>query len=310
MSYFQSIVLDSSPQALTLRSPAKINLFLRVLDERPDGYHNLENLMQTISLTDVLHIELTDSPGVAVRCNRDDVPHGEGNIAFRAAQRFLERSGMNCGVRIAVEKRIPMGGGLGGGSSNAGTTLLGLNNLADGALSAGELLEIAAGLGSDVPFFLYGDLALCRGRGDLVEPQEPLPEFWTVVANPGISVPTKRVFDIHKKNVLTLTNKFGRLFKAGEIGRVVWEPLPGRDLTLLNDLEGVVEAEYPEVGRLKDGLRASGCRHVMVTGSGASVFGLCDSRAQSARICSDLRKLLRDEKLLVFEASNRLQHGG
>ncbi len=302
MEYLESLILDRTGRSILMKSPAKINLYLRVLDERPDGYHNVENLMQTISFFDEVEIRLEDSPGVSVECDSELVPRGDDNIAVRAAKRFLQRCGVDTGIVIRIVKRIPLGGGLGGGSSNAGTVLLGLNELLGCEMEREILGEIAIGLGSDVPFFLYGGLALCRGKGDLVTPIESLPEYRVVLVNPGIVVSTGNVYDIYKKKCLTLNGESVSLPQCGSVKRL-------SDLAsiLHNDLEAAVEEVVSELKAIKRQFKASGCEHVMVTGSGSSLFGLCESRAHSARVISGLRRLLKDTRFLIAEASSRLQ---
>jgi 4-diphosphocytidyl-2-C-methyl-D-erythritol kinase len=305
MEYLESIILDRTERSILMKSPAKINLCLRVLDERPDGYHNVENLMQTIDFCDEVEVRLQASPGVSVECGSELVPVGDDNIAVRAAKRFLEKCEVDAGVVIRIVKRIPLGGGLGGGSSNAGTVLLGLNELLGCVLERNVLLEIATDLGSDVPFFLYGGLALCRGKGDLVEPVESLPEYMVVLVNPGIVVSTERVYEIYKKKCLTLKRGSGNVLKCGGVKR-----LDDLASILRNDLEAAVEEVIPELRAIKRQFKASGCEHVMVTGSGSSLFGLCENRAHSGRVISGLRRFLIDTRFLLVEASSWLQQGG
>ena len=301
MDYLKSIEITRTKSSVRLRSPAKINLYLRVLDERPDGYHNLENLMQTISLCDEIEIELDGSGEVTLQCSSPDVPGGEDNIAFRAAVRFFQGAALHAGAHIKLTKRIPVGAGLGGGSSNAGTVLLGLNELLGAPLSMEKLVETAIGLGSDVPFFLHGGFALCRGRGEKVESLKAIDEYWVVLINPGIFISTRRVYDIYKKKCLTLKEKAGI--------QLNWSILKStRDLAAImkNDLEEAVKKECPLVTDIQQGLKDSGCKDVMVTGSGSTVFGLCQTRAQASRTILNLQKRLNDEKFLILEASNRL----
>ncbi len=307
MEYFESLIIDRTKTSIRLRSPAKINLYLRVLDERPDGYHNLENLMQTISFCDEIEIQLTSSGDITVECTDPDVPEDDENIAAKAAKRFFEKTrlengtsaGIRTGARINIVKRIPMGSGLGGGSSNAGTVLLGLNELFDCPLDRDSLQEIATGLGSDVPFFLFGGLALCLGKGDIVKSIEPSEQYWIVLVNPCIFVSTGKIYEVYKKKCLTLKQKSVNLLQCDSLKRV------GDIVSLLhNDLEATVQKEYSELKAIKKDFRLSECNNVMVTGSGSTVFGLCESRAHAARVCFGLRKLLIDRKFLIVEASN------
>jgi len=303
MNYLESLIIESTKDSIRLRSPAKINLYLRVLDERPDGYHNLQNLMQVISFFDEIEIQLDDEAIVTARCDDPEVPQGDDNIAVRAAESLIEECGIQRGANITIVKNIPMGAGLGGGSSNAGTVLLGLNRLLGCPADMALLQKVAIGLGSDVPFFLHGGMAMCTGKGEVIEPFEPLPEFWVVIVYPNLIVSTGSIYNIYKKKCLTLNRRGANLLDTDIVKGLYSSALAS---VLHNDLEVIVEEVVPEIRIIKEELKASGCEHVMVTGSGSSLFGLCKSRDQSASVSSGLQELLKDERYLIVEASNRL----
>ena len=178
---------------ITKASPAKVNLYLRVLRRREDGYHDILSLMQRISLCD----EMTFTPragGIVIRCPDSSLPEDERNIVYRAAAAFFSRIAAPPGVEITIRKKIPIAAGLGGGSSNAATTLMTLNELSGCPLTREELLEMGAKLGADVPFFIFGNTAWASGIGDRFIEAAPLPPLWFVLINPGFAVSTKWVY--------------------------------------------------------------------------------------------------------------------
>jgi len=179
---------------LTLQSPAKINWTLRVVGRRPDGFHDIESLVTAVTLFDELTFSREPDSRLEVICDRDDVPTGEGNLIWRAASLLATESGVRSGMTCGLTKRIPMGGGLGGGSSNAATTLLGLNQLWGLNWPTDRLLPLAARLGSDVAFFLYGGSAVISGRGEQVRPVPLDWAGWIVLLLPGVGVSTAEVY--------------------------------------------------------------------------------------------------------------------
>jgi 4-diphosphocytidyl-2-C-methyl-D-erythritol kinase len=255
--------------ALTLRSPAKINLCLSVLGKRPDGYHDVEMLMQMVGLCDEVTVALAPG-GISVICDAGSVPSGEGNTAWKAAAEILRISGKNSGLTIAIKKNIPVAAGLGGGSGNAAAVLAAANRLLGAGLNADRLSEIGARIGMDVPFFLSGPTALARGRGEIVTSLPPLPSFWVLLANPGFETSTAWVY----KNVnLRLTkkvdcNKIARLTTARNIAA-----------ELHNDLETVTKAAHPVIGEIEEALIAQGALGVRMSGSGPTVFGVFETEA-------------------------------
>jgi 4-diphosphocytidyl-2-C-methyl-D-erythritol kinase len=301
MSYLDSLIMEKDRSKILLLSPAKINLYLRVLDKRPDGYHNLENLMQTISFCDEIEIHLlqeTNKPEISLECDNKNIPAGIDNIAVRAARNFIDASGIKNNIHIKLRKKIPMGAGLGGGSSNAGTVLMGLNLLSGNLLSMDNLTKLAIRLGSDVPFFLYGGLALCTGKGEKVKPLSPLQEYWIALVNPGILISTKEIYELFVKFRLTYHTKSANLLQCGGM-QYIDNIIP----IMCNDLEEIAMQTHPRLREIKSSLENSGCLKAMVTGSGSTVFGLCRSPEESESICSKIRKIL-DNRYMVIAASN------
>ena len=190
-------------ESIEITAPAKVNLYLEVLGKRPDGFHDIESIFQAISIFDVLTVKRVTTAGVRIRCSRKDLETSD-NLAARAACAFAGEIGLEGGVEIDLVKRIPVQGGLGGGSSDAAAVLVALNELAGGPLDSDGLRRMGAALGSDVPFFVEGGTAIVTGRGERVEPVTPAADYWFVVFYPGFGISTAEVY----KNLrLKLTEK-------------------------------------------------------------------------------------------------------
>jgi 4-diphosphocytidyl-2-C-methyl-D-erythritol kinase len=251
----------SDPTAIDC--PAKINLFLEVHSRRPDGFHEIETVLVTIALFDTLHLSVAD-PGVETVVLGADLPTDDRNLVTKAAKLFLSRVAPDAGVRIRLEKRIPMMAGLGGGSSDAAGVLRGLRDLLKPGLADEDLLPLAAELGSDVPFFLRGGTAVARGRGELIAPAPPIASTWLVVCRPDFGLSTPAVY--------------GRVEVPSEGDRRSAEPLldaaaSGAPLEphLFNRLETAAALVDPEVAELPAALPGGPW---MLTGSGSAFFTL------------------------------------
>jgi 4-diphosphocytidyl-2-C-methyl-D-erythritol kinase len=252
---------------MTLRilSPAKVNLFLYVLGRRPDGYHDLFSLMCRIGLYDEIILNPT-SADISITCSDPALPVDDGNLALRAARRYVEACGRSGGVEIHLTKRIPVAAGLGGGSSNAASVLLGLNYLHGHRLPREELMRIGRSLGADVPFFIFQSPALACGIGDELEAYQGLSPWQVLIVCPPFPVSTRMVY----QNLnLQLTNCQKQPTKA-HLKQTAFNP----SLHLHNDLEAVTLALHPELVGIKDDLRAQGAVGALMSGSGPSVFGL------------------------------------
>ncbi len=236
-------------------SPAKVNLWLEVLDRRQDGYHNIRTVFQSVALFDEVEIE-RDSGPVQIECEGERVPCGEDNIVFRAVNAFFSAFGRKDSLHIKIKKVIPPGRGLGGGSSNAAVILLALNRLYENPFSLSQLWEIATKLGSDVPFFLFGGRALGLSRGEELYPLEEK-EGICVILDPGFESPTGRVY-----------STFDRIGKGqdGNIAEFLWEGKGGR-----NDLEEAAMHVLPQLRQLKERVFQLGYR-IQMTGSGSAFF--------------------------------------
>ena len=263
-------ILESTNRVLNLPSFAKINLHLQVIGRRDDGFHDLCTVFQSISLHDTLRIEPSGS--IEMTCNDKRVPVDERNLVFRAATLLQQRYGVKCGASIHLEKKIPAPGGLGGGSSNAAMTLVGLARLWEIEFDFSEFHELAAKLGSDVPFFLYGGTALGMGRGEIVEPIEDFTEKYLLVVAPNVSVATRDAFK--RLNVRALTKQESK--RRLQICRFDLESADFKYTSFKNDFETTVFATYPEVERVKNSLLYLGADRAMLSGSGGSVFAVFD----------------------------------
>lgn len=274
---------------MKIRAPAKINLSLRVLGKRADGYHLLDTIMAPVSLYDEIEIKKiraassrpTGEP-IRISCDHPGVPAGRENIVYRAAETILENRRKSVPISIHIKKLIPIGAGLGGGSSDAAATLVGLNRLLGLRCSLPTLEKLALTLGADVPFFIRARPARAQGIGERLRPLRGLPRFWSVLVYPGFPVPTAWVYgNFPQKLTKPLVNT-----------SIATSPNTLSELTsrLQNDLEAVVLKRYPEIGLIKQKLLREDALGVLMSGSGSSVFGVFASKAAAVRAFRRLRK--------------------
>jgi len=251
---------------IELLAPAKINLTLRVLGKRPDGFHELESLVSPISLFDRITLGHSETPGIAFTCDDPTLPTGDDNLAVRAARLFCESCGFQPNISIDLAKQIPHGAGLGGGSSDAASVLLGLNELFETALPIPALAAMAADLGSDAPLFVYQSPATIRGRGEQVEPRSPLPELPLLLIKPPFGVPTPWAYQ-HWANSREIPG-----ISYGE------QALPSG--TLINDLERPVFEKYIFLALLKKWLlEQPEVVGALMSGSGSTVFAVLQHKS-------------------------------
>lgn len=267
-------------RTLHLKAPAKVNYRLDVLRRRPDGYHDLRMIMQRIDLCDDVAITLTDRPGIRVTCGRQGVPDGPDNIAWRAAEALLKLAGQEVGIEIAIAKNIPVAAGLGGGSSDGATVLMGVNELLGLGLSTERLMEIGVKLGADVPFFIFQRTALAEGIGERLTPIERIPTVWLVLVNPNIHVSTAWVY----QNLQLTTGKDAHIIPRfyGSVAEVC--------AVLANDLETVTVPKFPIIAEIKDRLVAAGACGALMSGSGPTVFGVFADEAGARHAAAELTK--------------------
>jgi len=296
--YLKLLTVERGDAGIRLRSPAKINLFLEPLRKRPDGFHEIVTVMQTVDLCDEVAIERRPD-GIEIECDEPGVPTGPENLVWRAAEAFAEESDSAPGVRIALTKRIPHGGGLGGGSSNAAITLLGLNELYGRPFDRQRLAKLAARLGSDVAFFLWGGTALCEGRGERVQPLTAAPEFWVVLIMPGIHVATGAVYEALN---LSLTRRYSVCKLLQLINGESVEALVGQ---LHNGLAETVFRAYPALQRIWEEVLEEKLPYAQLSGSGSTLYGICRTEAEAVEVSGRLRRRLDGEIRLVV-VRNRL----
>ncbi|HZE21358.1 MAG TPA: 4-(cytidine 5'-diphospho)-2-C-methyl-D-erythritol kinase [Desulfobaccales bacterium] len=256
--------------------PAKVNLYLRVVGRRPDGYHEVVTVMQQLTLADELTIAL-GGEGIRLECNAPGVPAGSGNLVWRAAQRFQEETGLKLGMHLGLVKRIPVAAGLGGGSSDAAGTLLALNELSGEPLGKAHLHRLAGLLGADVPFFLERGSAVGRGTGTRLSPMT-LPPFWYLLLNPGVPLSTRWVYE--------------HLDLAGlpePPAQENWDPEHPEEW-VRNDLGVVARQRFPELTAHLTELHNAGARTQGISGSGPTLFGLFSSREAAYEAGLKLRR--------------------
>lgn len=271
---------------LEKNSPCKVNLLLNILGKRPDGFHELETVMHPVNLCDRLRFEQGGN-GVALTCSNATLPTDSRNLVHRAATAFLATAGIRDGVKIHLEKQIPLAAGLGGGSGNAANALLGLNELFDSPLPAEKLNELAAGLGSDVPFFLQNKPALGTGRGEQIQSLDPFPVLSGKVfflIHPGFGISTPWAYQNLAGFPEALNGRPGRAqhliakLRAGDLSAA------GKEL--YNSLEAPALEKYPLLCLYQEFLRAHGAIAALMSGSGSTTFAIVES-AKTAEILRD-----------------------
>ncbi|MFA5114901.1 MAG: 4-(cytidine 5'-diphospho)-2-C-methyl-D-erythritol kinase [Candidatus Omnitrophota bacterium] len=274
-----------------LRSFAKLNLYLRVCGRRPDNYHDIRTVFERISIFDTISIKARRDTRINIECNSPLVPSGKDNLAFRAARILQDKFKARTGADIKIIKRIPPGAGMGGGSSNAASVLLGLNRLWNLKLGIECLLKCARLIGSDVAFFIHDcSFAEGRGRGDNVRPLRALEglRLWHVIAVPPLAVRTPLIY----RKIDTLKLALTRPFHDVKILSLALEK-GNRSLikqSLYNSLEPVTFKIYPDVGRIKEEFLKAGAEGVLMSGSGSSVFALTSGFKESILLARRLKK--------------------
>ena len=264
---------------ITLPAFAKINLTLRVLGKRADGYHEIDTLLQTISLHDTLTITATADSSIKLSCDDHSIPCDEQNLVWRAAAAVQKYDPEKRGAHIRLEKRIPAQAGLGGGSSDAAVTLFGLTHFRGLDIARDALFEIAEILGADVPFFLIGGAVRGTGTGKTVSTLPDGPEIHLLVLKPNAGVATAKAYALVKSPALT-TSESKIILSSSRAADFSGEFVPE---VLHNDFEPVILQLEPEIGRAKVALLKSGARAAMLSGSGSAVFGIFDNQDAQER---------------------------
>lgn len=256
---------------MTRETPAKVNLFLEVRGRRPDGYHEIRTVFLPLSgLSDTVTVQDRPDAGLHVRCDHPDVPNGEHNLAYRAATAFFRHTGQSRGCTLAIEKRIPVAAGLGGGSADAAAVLLLLNEIAPRPLGFADLALLAADIGADVPFFLTPRPAVGTGTGTTLTPFDLQADFGVVLVNPRFPVRAAWAYQALHHAAPPPLPRFADFAHAAAAG-----DFSGMAACTCNALEFAVLHKFPLVRMIVSHLREAGCEAAHVTGSGPTVYGLC-----------------------------------
>jgi 4-diphosphocytidyl-2-C-methyl-D-erythritol kinase len=275
--------------ALEKQSPCKVNLLLNILGRRADGFHELETVFQPLQVFDRLSFARAGQ-GVQLSCNQPSLPTDARNLVYRAAALFLEEARIQEGVRLELEKNIPLAAGLGGGSANAATTLLGLNELFGGPLRAEQLQRLAAALGSDVPFFLQDKPALATGRGERIQPLESFPALRGaafLLIHPGFGIATAWAYQQLARFPLALNGKPGRAQKV--VSLLQSASLEAAGAEFYNSLEAPALEKYPLLELFQEFLRANGAAAALMSGSGSTTFALVRGLAAAWALAEKFR---------------------
>ncbi|MFA6358360.1 MAG: 4-(cytidine 5'-diphospho)-2-C-methyl-D-erythritol kinase [Candidatus Omnitrophota bacterium] len=299
---------------LIIKSFAKLNLYLRVLNKRKDNFHNLSSLFCRIDLADTIILKKLKDDLIQIKCDNRHLPIDATNLCWRAANLLKQEFGLNYGVEIRIRKRIPIGAGLGGGSSDAASVLLGLNKYWNLNLSRTKLAGLGAKLGSDVAFFIYDTkFAQASSRGDKIKPVVSLEELklWFIVVYPNIKVSTPLIYQkFDTSNMLSINPEQASSFKPRRVERVghfsqltrprcnvkiltseLLKNGKGIDAScFFNNLEVITNSLYPVVNQVKNALSNIGLEKIMMSGSGSAVFALCNSGKQAKDLSSKLAR--------------------
>lgn len=266
--------------SIELFSHAKVNLRLDILGKRPDGYHDIRTVFQKITLGDELSIAIAKS-GIVVECDNLQVPDNEKNLAFAAARKLLERHKIKDGLRIAIKKRIPVAAGLGGGSSNAAATLMGINQLFELGITDEELMGIGRTIGADVPFFIFGNSARATGIGDILDPLILNPRFWLLLITPDIPISTAWAYGNIRRGLTNSLNNITIPKCINHLSEVI--------ALLSNDFEKVVIPHHPVIQTIKDELLDKGARGSLMSGSGSTVFGIFENEEEAKEALNQIK---------------------
>lgn len=261
-------------QKLKIKCPAKLNLSLDVLKKREDGYHELEMLMQTVDVCDFINISVSDGDGINLSCDNAEVPLNEKNTAYKAAELFYKKLKKTKKVDIEIEKNIPQGAGMAGGSADAAGVLKGLNILEGEPFSKKELLCLALKIGADVPFCVSGGAMLCKGVGEKMTAVEPMKNVYALILKPEVSVSTPWAYKALDDEETWIHPKTEALIKALEEKKYSDFGIYGG-----NTLEEPVFKAYPLIKELKEGLKERGAVYSLMTGSGAAVYGIFEDKS-------------------------------
>ncbi|HIZ64964.1 MAG TPA: 4-(cytidine 5'-diphospho)-2-C-methyl-D-erythritol kinase [Candidatus Blautia pullicola] len=269
---------------MRLRALAKINLGLDVLRRREDGYHELRMIMQTINMYDQLDMEISEERGIHITSNLPFIPTNENNLVYKAAKLLMDEFQVEQGLKVDLQKFIPVAAGMAGGSSDAAAAMIGVNRLFGLGLSVKELMKRGVKVGADVPYCLLRGTALAEGIGEKLRPLPPCPDCYVLIGKPGISVSTKFVYENLRANELKEHPPIDRMLEA-----LQWHNLYKIADYMGNVLETVTIPKYPVIEEIKNHMKEHGALNAMMSGSGPTVFGLFDDKETAERACEELR---------------------
>ncbi len=270
---------------IKLKALGKINLGLDVLGRRPNGYHDVRMVMQTVYLYDQILLEKTDKEGISLKTNLFYLPVNENNLAYRAAKMLIDEFAIKEGVHISLEKHIPVAAGMAGGSSNAAAVLYGMNRLFHLGLTDQELMERGVKLGADVPYCIMRGTVLAEGIGEELTPLPAMPKCHVLLAKPPVSVSTQKVYEkLDAQEVTKHPDIDGILLglQTGDLKKIT--------SSMGNVLENVTITEYPQIERIKDVMKEEGALNAMMSGSGPTVFGIYDDKMLARRAAARIRE--------------------
>lgn len=270
---------------LELNAYAKVNLGLDVLRRREDGYHELRMIMQTVDLYDTLTLEKTEEPGIFMTCNVEGLPCDERNLVYKSAKLMLDTYGLPGGIRMHLEKRIPMAAGMAGGSTDAAAVFNGINELYDLKQDKERLCELGVKIGADVPYCIVGGTALSEGIGEVLTQLPNVPDCVVLIAKPDFDVSTKYVYENLHANSLTYhpdIDAQAEAIRAGDLAGVV--------KAMDNVLETVTEKKYTEITTIKKLMEEHGAMRAMMSGSGPTVFGLYEDTGKAEEAAEAIRE--------------------
>lgn len=292
---------QTTATGLRVLAPAKINLTLLIAGKRPDGYHDLESIMAKIDYCDQLDFEWGTKPGIELICDGPFwVPDGADNLVWKAAKRLLDAAGKDLSIKITLTKNIPAGTGLGSGSSDAATTLMGLNRFANLGFSMLELHDVAASLGSDVNFFLDGPLAFCTGRGEKIHPIPALYPFSAMLIMPSVNTSTKKVYENYKHSQACYLDWADKINAFRDKNRVDFAAK-----MCANMLEESCFRLHPELAAIKNAAAKLTGKGVCLSGSGSAIFCLLENNDEAA---IDTIEHCRDVLRIDFNCVSRVVH--
>ena len=294
----------------SLVAPAKINLYLEIIGDRPDGFHELVMILQSLELADRVDIKPSDTQDIYIHCDHPQVPKDETNLAYRAAKLmcdvFPDVHANYGGVSIRMEKNIPVAAGLAGGSGNAAAVLVGINMMWELGLTQPELQELAAKLGSDIPFCISGGTAIATGRGEKLDALKDLDNIWVVLAKyDDISVSTPWAYTTYRQqysesyisDAAGIKSRTARVHSSPLVNAISNKDSSQIGNLLYNDLEKVVLPQYPQVAELKSAFAAQKVLGTIMSGSGPTVLALCESEDKAIAVKHQVRKQINAPQL-------------